>query len=130
MSGIASWYETHRRILKFAAKLPADRYKRVRAEDVLNDSESQLRAIAAWLGLREDESAVEAMKHPEASPFASEGTADSGIVGGHDPSFLRDPIPHCVEVPSTLDPPEGWTEDLSVWEMVVHLANRLGYRSE
>ena len=130
MSGIASWYETHRRILKFAARLPADRYKRVRAEDVLNDSEPELRAIAGWLGLRDDESAIEAMKHPEASPFASPGPVESGIVGGQDPDFLRDPIPHRVTVPRGLEPPEGWTEDQSVWEMVVRLANRLGYCDE
>jgi hypothetical protein len=127
MSSMASWYETNRRILHFAAKLPPDRYMRVRAENVLNDTESQLRSIAAWLRLRADEGAIEAMKHPEASPFAGFGPADSGIVGGNDPSFLRDPIPHRVEVPRTLDPPQGWAADPSVWRMVVDLANRLSY---
>jgi hypothetical protein len=39
---MASWHETNRRILHFAAKLPPDRYMRVRAENVLNDTESQL----------------------------------------------------------------------------------------
>jgi hypothetical protein len=52
MSGIGSWYDIHRRILLFAANLPADHYLRVRAEDVLNDTESQLHAITAWLGIR------------------------------------------------------------------------------
>jgi Sulfotransferase family len=130
MSGIASWYDTHRRILHFSAKLPPDRYLRVRAEDVLNDTEPQLRAIAAWLGLRADDGAIEAMKHPEASPFARPGPAESGIVGGHDPSFLRDPIPHRVEVRRTLDAPQNWAADPSVWRMVVDLANRLGYFDE
>ena len=130
MSGIGSWYETHGRILDFAAKLPPDRYMRVRAEDVLDETESQLRAIAAWLGLRADDGAIQAMKHPEASPFARSGPADSGVVGGHDPSFLRDPIPHRVEIPRTLDPPRGWAAQPSVWPMVVDLANRLGYAGE
>jgi hypothetical protein len=130
MSGIASWYNTHRRILNFAAKLPPERYMRVRAEDVLNDSESLLPAIAAWLGLRADDSAIEAMKHPERSPFASFGPAGSGIIGGNDPSFLRDPTPRRAKVLCTLDPPEGWVAEPSFWRMVVILANRLGYFEE
>jgi len=130
MSGIASWYETHRRILHFASDLPTDRYIRVRAEDVLNDSLPQLRTIATWLGVRTDDSAIEAMNHPEASPFAKPGPLDSGAVGGNDPAFLSNPIPHRVEVPRSLDPPNGWAADLSVWRMVVALANRLGYFDE
>ena len=127
MSGIASWYEIHRRILHFAAGLPANRYLRVRAEDVLNDSQSQLCAIAAWLGVRTDEDAIEAMKHPEASPFARPGPAASGVAGGNDPAFLHDPIPHAVEVPHSLEPPQGWVADPCVWKMVADLATGLGY---
>jgi sulfotransferase family protein len=127
MSGIASWYAIHRRILQFAADLPVDRYLRIRGEDVLNDTDSQLRVIAAWLDVSTEDSAIEAMKHPEASPFASLQTADSGIVGGNDPTFLSAPTPRSVDVPSNLKPPPGWTADLSIWKMVTDLANRLGY---
>jgi hypothetical protein len=127
MSGIAAWYETHRRILEFAGSLSTDRYMRVRAEDVLNDMRPQLGAIVAWLGLRADPQAIGTMTHPEASPFACFGPAGSGIIGGYDPTFLSDPIPHKVEVPSTVDRPSGWSEESSVWQMVVKLANQLGY---
>jgi hypothetical protein len=127
MSGIGSWYEIHRRILNFAAGLPADRYLRVRAEDVLNDPKTQLHAIAAWVGIRTDDDAIEAMQHPEASPFARPGPAASGVAGGNDPGFLRDPIPRRVEIPCKLDPPRGWVAEPSVWKMVADLANRLGY---
>jgi hypothetical protein len=127
MSGIGSWYDIHRRILRFAARLPADRYMRVRAEDVLNDANSQLCAIAAWLGIRADDNAIEAMQHPEASPFARPGPMTSGVTGGNDPSFLRDPIPHHAEIPCKLEPPQGWVADPSIWKMVADLANRLGY---
>ena len=130
MFGIASWYDTHRRILHFGAGLAPDRYMRIKAEDVLNDTETRLRAIARWLGIRTDAGAIEAMNHPEASPFASLRTADSGIVGGNDPSFLRDPTPHCAEVPATLEPPQGWAADPLIWRMVTDLANRLGYFGE
>ncbi len=127
MYGIASWYSTHRRILLFGLTLPSHRYMRVKAEDLLNDSESQLRAIAAWLEVRTDRQAIEAMRHPEASPFSTFGPADSGVEGGNDPGFLRDPIPRPAEVPSSLEPPRGWSAEPDIWEMVKDLANRLGY---
>jgi hypothetical protein len=127
MSGIGSWYDIHRRILHFAAGLPADRYLRVRAESILNDTKSQLYAISGWLGIRVDDNAIESMRHPEASPFACPGPAGSGVTGGNDPAFLHDPIPHRVEVPCRLEPPEGWVADSSIWKMVAELANRLGY---
>jgi hypothetical protein len=70
MAGIASWYEIHRRILLFGADLPECRYLRVRAEDVLNETTSQLQMISEWLRVRSDKDAITAMQHPEASPFA------------------------------------------------------------
>jgi hypothetical protein len=127
MSGIASWVETHCRILRFAASLPKNFCMRVRAEDVLNDAHSQLQLIAAWLGIRTDEDAIEAMTHPEASPFACFGLADMGIVGGNDPNFLTDPVPHPVKVVSTLEQPIGWVGNSSLWRITVELANVLGY---
>jgi len=127
MSGVAAWFETHRLILRFAAALSSDRYMRVRAEDVLNDMRQRLRAIAAWLGVRTDPPAIEAMTHPETSPFAGFAPAVSGVIGGNDPTFLGDPIPKSVKVPGTVDKPPGWSEKSSLWQMVVDLANHLGY---
>ncbi|MBV8137587.1 MAG: sulfotransferase [Deltaproteobacteria bacterium] len=127
MAGIAAWNDTHARILRFAATLPADRVMRVRAEDVLNDAPAQLRAIAAWLSLRTDDAAIDAMRHPEASPFASFGPAGSGIVGGHDHDFLRDPIPHQVAPPPPLQPPSGWHGEPRLWRRTVKIAQQLGY---
>src|SRR6202008_1393064 len=37
VSGVAAWFETHRRILRFADNLSSDRYMRVKAADVPND---------------------------------------------------------------------------------------------
>jgi hypothetical protein len=127
MRSIAAWYDIHRRILHFTDGLPAERYLRVRAEDVLNDPLRQLECITAWLRIRCDRSAIEAMLHPEASPFACPGPADSGVTGGNDPRFLRDPAPRRVDASCTLEPPPGWTADRSVWQTVADLANRFGY---
>lgn len=130
VNSIVSWYEAHRRILRFTAGLPEDRYIRVKAEDVMNDCREQLSRIAAWLGVRTDDAAIEAMAHPESSPFAKFGPPDSGATGGNDPSFLRDPIPRRVVVPSGLESPRGWAEAPGVWRMVAALANHLGYFGE
>jgi hypothetical protein len=127
MRSIAAWYEIHRRILHFCADVTPDRYLQVRAEDVLHNPESQLAVIAAWLGIRADGGAIDAMLHPEASPFAHPGPEGIGITGGNDPGFLRDPVPRRVDLPCKLEQPPGWIADRSVWKTVSDLANRLGY---
>jgi hypothetical protein len=127
MTGIAAWLDVHARILRFTGSLPEDRILRVRAEDVLNNPGPHLRTIAEWLGVRADHHAIEAMHHPEASPFARPGPAGSGILGGHDPNFLRDPIPRRVELPPTIEQPSGWQGEASLWRMAVELARHLGY---
>jgi hypothetical protein len=127
ITGIVHWCETHTRILRFLARLPTDRFIRMRAEDVLNDTRVQLRAIAEWMRLRTDAAAIEAMCHPEASPFARFGPLGSGVVGGHDHGFLNDPSPRRVELPATINPPSGWHGEPRLWQRTVDLARRLGY---
>lgn len=126
--GIAAWVSAQCRILAFAATLPESRYLRVRAEDVLNHPHSQLASIAAWLELETAPDAIEAMLHPERSPFACPGPIDSGVVGGNDPAFLSDPVPRRVALPPRIEMPEGWVENSSLWEMTLDIAARLGYR--
>jgi len=127
ISGIAYWLETHLRILCFTAPLPQSSSLRVRAEDVLNDPVHQLRKVAEWLGLRDDESAIEAMRHPEASPFACPAPAGSGLAGGQDREFLRKPVPHRVPIPAALEQPSGWVGNAMLWDKTAAIAARLGY---
>jgi hypothetical protein len=128
MSILASWADTQCRILRLARALPAERYLCLKAEDVLNSIRPHLRSIATWLGVRTDEDAIDAMMHPEASPFASAGSVESGVAGGLDPKFLRDPTPHPVEAPRGLNQPPGWVENASLWRGIVDVACRLGYQ--
>jgi hypothetical protein len=130
MAGVAAWLEVHARIERFCAKLPAGRIMRVRAEDVLNNPECQLAAIAGWLGLSSDAAAIAAMRHPEASLFASFGPGGSGVTGGHDPGFLRDPIPRAAILPHSVEPPPGWQGEARLWQRTKALAGRFGYRDE
>ena len=128
MSGIAAWVETHCRILKFAATLPKSRYLCAKAEDILDRPRDQLRLIAEWLALSTTNDAIEAMLHPERSPFATPGPASTGIVGGLDPGFLNDPVPRSVNAPPKMAMPQEWADNSSLWLMTVDMANRLGYQ--
>jgi hypothetical protein len=130
MAGIAAWLKVHTRIVGFLARLPAERVLRVRAEDVLNDPERRLAEVARWLGVRDDGEAIAAMRRPQDSPFARPGPEGSGIEGGHDPGFLRDPNPHAVELPRAVEQPAGWQGEQRLWQRTVALALRLGYGQE
>jgi hypothetical protein len=68
------------------------------------------------------------MMHLEASPFVGFGLQGSGFADGNDPAFLRDPVPHSVEMPRTTERPADWSEEPSAWQMVADLADHLGYR--
>jgi hypothetical protein len=128
MLGFAAWLDVNRRILRFGEGPAKGRLLRIRAEDVLADPAMQLGAIAGWLGVSTDAVAIEAMLHPEASPFARFGPAESGIVGGHDPGFLADPIPRPATMPESIERPPDWVGHAALWQAVLDLADRLGYR--
>jgi hypothetical protein len=127
VSAIASWVDINWRVLRFTANLPAGRSLRLRAEDVLSNPDSKLQSIATWLGLSAEPPAIAAMRHPEASPFARPGPANSGIVGGHDPGFLADPIPRPITCPAEIERPGGWSAYEDLWRLATDLAARLGY---
>lgn len=130
MLGFAAWVDVNRRILDCTAGLPSHRVLRLKAEDVLDGSTAALITVAAWLGVSCDAAAIEAMRHPEASPFAHEGPRDSGIIGGFDPGFLQNPALRRIESPPPLTQPEGWSGNKPLWGMVTELAERLGYGPE
>jgi hypothetical protein len=67
------------------------------------------------------------MRHPENSPFARFGPRGSGVIGGHDHGFLRDPVPRRAELPTSLERPEGWIGEPQLWRRAEALARRLGY---
>jgi len=121
----SSWLNQHRRISAFCAELPPGQWTLVRSEDVLNAPANELRRIARWLAVRDDDQALEAMCHPERSPYASTGFDDA--LGGNDPQFLRAPAPHPVELPPTLDHPPEWNLPDDLLADVAELATSFGY---
>ncbi len=122
---LAVWYHQHERILEFTRSLPPDRVLRVRSEDVLNAPSESLPRICRWLGLESGEDEIEAMTHPERSPYAR--TGPQGAAGGWDQDFMLDPSLRCTELPASLDLPAGWHIDPWLELASRELAIRLGY---
>jgi Sulfotransferase family len=121
------WHRQHSNIVEFLTLVPPQRKLLVRGEDVLNDPDTALRQVAMWLGLRSDATAVEAMKHPERSPFAKMGPANARF--GNDPKFLKDPVlrSQSAHLP-TLEGPLEWRDDVGgFWPTVTALAREFGY---
>jgi hypothetical protein len=119
------WCRTHQAILAFTAALPPGQSLRVRGEDLLNEPDIYLPQVAAWLGLRTDAAALEAMKHPERSPYAGLGPTSASL--GNDPKFLRAPRLRPCELPQALEHPREWGLDPWLLLTTLELAGRLGY---
>jgi hypothetical protein len=122
-----SWYTLNANIDGFVSKLPSDRWMRVRGEDVLRDPWSRLAEIASWLGIETDSVAVDAMLHPERSPFA--GFGPPGAVYGNDLFFLCDARlrPERAAGAENLEDPLEWRSAARFAPEVVALAQRFGY---
>ncbi len=86
---LLGWYQMHQNILQFTRTLPAGQSLRLKGEDLLSDPDCYLPQLAEWLGIRTDAEAIEAMRHPETSPYAHVGPELA--LGGNDPKFLRSP---------------------------------------
>jgi hypothetical protein len=123
---LGTWLFQHGRIRGFTESLPPERWMRVRSEDVLNDPLGTLPRICRWLGLDSGEAAVEAMRHPEKSPYARLGPENA--LGGNDPGFLQAPKPRRAPLLDSLDLPSEWTVDPWTNVAVVEMAAALGYR--
>jgi hypothetical protein len=118
----------HRTISAFLSRLPESRWRRVRGEDVLSDPEGTLVPVLEWLGVRVDDEALAALRHPERSPYARPGP--DGARGGNAPKFQRDPKLRPPRRPPSLELPAGWPVTPLWREELVDLGERLGYSEE
>jgi hypothetical protein len=105
-----TWYALNVNICEFLKSVPDDQKMRVRGEDLLTAPDRWLREVASWLGLRTDAQAIEEMKHPERSPYASLGPA--GARYGDDRFFIESPALRPEKgKPLSLDGPLSWRAD-------------------
>ncbi|NUP85629.1 MAG: sulfotransferase [Burkholderiaceae bacterium] len=123
-----AWHDLNINILNFLDEVPPAQQLRVRGEDIMENPREQLAAICRWAGLRDDAEAVDAMMHPERSPFACFGPINA--LFGNDPNFLSGPTfrPHKVKFPS-LTKPVPWRQDgHALHPRVIELAREFGYQ--
>ncbi len=124
------WSGTHTMIRALAAELALGQLLWIRGEALLGDLELYLPQIAQWLGIRDDAEAIEAMLHPERSPYACIGPkkAKHGNNGG----FLKNPVLDRERLSSmsepSLDGPLDWAPELVFTPKTRRLAHEFGYR--
>jgi hypothetical protein len=119
------WNFQHARIHAFVQTLPPDRALQVRSEDILNTPAETLPRVCSWLGIDGGAEAIDAMTHPESSPYARIGP--QGAAGGWDNGFMRDPVLRKTELPKRFDLPVEWNVDPWLTVASFELAARLGY---
>jgi hypothetical protein len=122
------WYAYNKSISEFLKGVPAAQRLTVRGEDLLGDTDDVLGDIAGWMGLRTDEKAIDRMKHPERSPYASFGPR--GARYGNDIFFLKNPClrPSRASEPLSLEGPLGWRKDGQEFCVEVkQMAREFGY---
>jgi hypothetical protein len=123
----AAWYVLNVNVVEFLKSVSEDQKITVRGEDLLADSGEGLRQLAAWLGLRTDSEAVQAMKHPELSPYACYGPSSAPF--GSDIFILQGPLLSSDWVEQrSLEGPLSWKEDGQEFSPEVkQLARQFGY---
>lgn len=121
------WYDCHERIAAFLQTVPAERKILLRGEDLLEDPAPNLQRICAWAGLDATPAAIDAMLHPEHSPFACRGP-DSAPWGA-DPSFQDSPqLRPYQPKPGYFRKPLPWRPDGAPLDRsVVEMARSFGY---
>ena len=105
-----AWLALNKNIGDFLEAVPEAQKLRVRTEDVLRDPDAVLASITEWLAIRSDAEAIDAMKHPERSPYARFGP--EGARYGDNAAFLRSPsLPEPPVEHDDLDAPFSWRDD-------------------
>jgi hypothetical protein len=121
------WLATHQVILRFLRDVPPEQQFCIRGEDLLTAPDEHLREIAYWLGIRSDEDAIEAMKHPERSAFATKGPQNA-LLGGDEKFFTNPVLRSYSSVTPPLDAQLPWCSDGEIFsESIRQLARNFGY---
>ncbi|MDS4040144.1 MAG: sulfotransferase [Candidatus Competibacter sp.] len=123
-----AWCRIQENILKFLKIIPDSNKMRLHGEDILNQPNSYLKQICQWLKISDDNQKIQAMLHPEDSPFACLGPIGAHL--GNDINFLRSPRFRYQKIPSsTLDGSLSWRRDGGGFnQTTLELATEMGYQ--
>jgi hypothetical protein len=122
------WLRINRNILDFTERLPLGQGMRIQGEQLLTEPERYLTQITEWLGLSSNAHSLQAMLHPEASPYACMGPLNARF--GNDPNFLRNPryVKRTIPVQRLEGPLEWLRDDVQGFStQTLAIARRFGY---
>ena len=123
------WLRSQTHIMEFSRDLAVGQYMRIKAEVLLRDPRTYLAQICEWLGISQDAASIDAMLHPETSPFACMGPPNARF--GNDPNFLKNPKIDFDRLARISEPPlEGevsWRPGEMLSQPVLKLARQFGY---
>lgn len=121
------WRKTHENILRFTRQLHPGQSMLLQGEALFSDLDNYLYQIAEWLDVRSDSKALDAMKHPENSPYACVGPPNAR--GGNNLGYMENPALKKGDFPEqNLDDPLEYLEDGSGFTReTIDLARQLGY---
>jgi hypothetical protein len=123
------WRRSHEAIMKATESLPNGQCMRLQGEAFLGNLEFFLPQICEWLGVRNDPEAIEAMMHPERSPYSCPGPRGAPL--GNDINFLESPeidrsrLARATE--PTLDGELTWRKGEGFGKPTISLARQFGY---
>lgn len=122
------WYESNATIMRFLDRVPTENWIRIQGEDFITNLDAALGRTCGWLGISCMPGDLEAMKHPERSPFACVGPATARL--GNDINFLLDACIRPARVSRhSLEGPLPWrTDGKGFSPRVIDLATEFGYR--
>jgi len=123
-----AWLSLHANAWAFLSRVPDNQKMVLPVEDLMSDLEPTLRRVADWLGLRTDPEAINAMQHPERSPYACYGPTRARY--GNEPALLQtptlalgEPQKYCLDGPLSWRPtPQEFVPEVRA------LAVQFGYR--
>ena len=120
------WLHPHQRVMTFLENIPAEQQLRVHGEELLSDPPQHLPAICEWLGVDSSAASIDAMLHPENSPFACLGPSNAQF--GNDPDYLENPAlrPYSPK-DFSLEGSLAWDDTVYFSDALKRLANELGY---
>lgn len=124
-SCLKAWYGAHTRIISGLAGVPPERWLRVRAEDLLGDSQSHVIRILQWLGLASDAATVRGMRRTQEWVFS--GSGPSGYPGGGDAKFFADPELRTIPAAGPVEFDPSWGFGKRTKGEATRLAGFLGY---
>jgi hypothetical protein len=120
------WLQPHLDIVEFLEEIQPSRQMFVQGEIFMDDPKKSLVKICNWLGIDSGQEAIEAMHHPENSPFACTGPRNAKF--GNDPSYLENPELREYKAKSaSLEGPLNDFPDIFLSDDVKQCASLFGY---